>query len=172
VIFYFITNIPEYNASWKQANLDYATAQGIRRYTDNNNLVVIAVDPNRSRIVHTATPEARGAKAPKPMDLSAKTSDNPKAPASVYGLVAKPSRVPPNGPTQSDYKAAVKKWHEDIKTAYKKGYMVRPIEGLLLTDVWDNKQTKQLTYRPTKTAEGSRFVVFPEVIVCASLSGT
>jgi hypothetical protein len=116
----------EYNAYWKQAHLDYATAQGLRRYSDNNNLVVIAVDPNQSRIRHTSSPEERGAKAPKPVVLSAKTSDNPGAPASVYGLVAKPARVPPNGPTHSDYRAAVKKWLEDIRGAYKQGYMVRP----------------------------------------------
>lgn len=40
----------------------------------------------------------------------------------------------------------------------------RPIQGLLLTDVWEHNTTKELDYRPTKTGEGYAIAFLPESI--------
>jgi hypothetical protein len=116
----------EYNNLWQETNLDYSTAQAVRRYADNNNLVIIAMDPADTRRLHTDSPEARGAKAPKPMDVKAKTSNHPDAPGEVLGLVAKPvDQGHPGGPTHKDYAAALKMWNDNSQHMFDAGYMVR-----------------------------------------------
>lgn len=117
----------EYRTLWQDTNLDYATAQQARRFADNNNVCVIAMDPAQTRSLHTDSPEARGATGPKPMGVKAKSSNNEQAPIEIRGLVVKPiDGDQPGGPTHKDYKGALKKWQEEEKGLFKGGFLVKP----------------------------------------------
>jgi hypothetical protein len=117
----------EYQRHWKPANIDYLSAQALRRYADNNDLVVSVMIPKSSRTPHTATPDARGAKAPKPMELKAKTCNHPDAPEELKGLVVRPMRQAKSGkPTHADLEKALKIWNTEKQKYADAGYMVRP----------------------------------------------
>ena len=127
----------EYNTIWKKTNLDYSTAQALRRFSDNNNLVMIAMNPARTRTMHTDTPEARGAKGPKSMGVKGKTSNHPQYGLNAdgtenrlrknWGLVLKPADMNhPDGTTHTDYSAAKVTWDKSVHKMFEGGFMVSP----------------------------------------------
>src|SRR5262249_19520441 len=84
----------ETTKTWRDTNLEYETAAGVRRYADECDMLCFFHAPNKSRLQHTDTVEAKGAKWGKPGTLQAKSADGPDM-GDRAGLVVKPGVRPP-----------------------------------------------------------------------------
>jgi hypothetical protein len=112
--------------SWKDTNLEYETAAGVRRYSDECRMLVFFHRPNASRLNHTATPEARGAKWGKPPTVHAKSADGDGLSSELAGLVVKPRDGAAGVRTHNDVEAALKGWAKYEAELTRNGNMVRP----------------------------------------------
>jgi hypothetical protein len=113
--------------TWRDTNLEYETAAGVRRYADECDMLCFFHAPNKSRLVHTETPEAKGAKWGKPGTLQAKSADGPDM-GDRAGLVVKPGNGPPQ--THKDVPKAMANWDKHEAEAVRNGMMARP-DGII-----------------------------------------
>jgi hypothetical protein len=124
--------------TWRDTNLEYETAAGVRRYADECEMLCFFHAPNRSRLQHTETPEAKGAKWGKPGTLQAKSADGPEM-GELAGLVVKPSDGPPA--THKNVGSAEANWDKHEAEAIRNGMMARP-DGVIFhpdqLDSWAN----------------------------------
>jgi hypothetical protein len=127
------------NKTWRETNLEYETASGVRRFADECQMLCFYHAPNKSRLNHTQNPEDKGAKWGKPGTLQTKSADGPDMPAELAGLVVKPGNGPPA--THKDVAGAKGNWDKHLAEAIRNGMMVRP-DGLVFhpdqLDSWAN----------------------------------